>query len=186
MSSYENVSPDEKHHLVVLCKDRSDILNSRGTGGHWLVETVDAAARDVWVAISSIARSLPGTFDRVEEHAEHPEAVVAPSTSLPSAPVLSLQLLLGGLPFLPHHLFEDFLLCVSLATVRLVELDLRVWLGIEDGRVVHDVGILVLRNFWQSVVSFQDWQRFAEEIQRLVFDQLKGIGDAEDALPNGI
>ena len=61
-----------------------------------------------------------------------------------------------------------------------------VWLGVEDGRVVHDVGIFVLRNFWQSVVSFQDWQRFAEEIQRLVFDQLKGIGDAEDALPNGI
>ena len=177
--------PNKKHHLVVLCKDGCDILNSRRTGGHWLVETVDAAPRHIRVAVRSIARSLPRTFDRVEEHAEHTEAVVAPSTSLPSAPVLSPHVLLGGLPFLPH-LFEDFLLCVSLATVGLVELDLRVWLGIEDGRVVHNVGVLVLRNFWQSVVSFQDWQRFAEEIQRLVFDQLKGIGDAEDALPNRI
>merc|ERR1712192_68755 len=110
-----NLNHVPPHTLIVLGKNRCDILDGRWTGGHWLIETVDAAARNIRITVRPIAWSLPRTLDCIEEHAEDPKAVVAPTSSLAGTAVLLFHLFLPCISLFKtifdFHLFQDCLLC---------------------------------------------------------------------------
>ena len=48
------------------------------------------------------------------------------------------------------------------------------------------MGVLVLGHLGQRVVRLQDGERLAEEVQRLVLDELEGVGHPQHVLADGV
>ncbi len=65
--------------------------------------------------------------------------------------------------------------CYILGKFDLVSDDIPAWFRVEQGRMIWNVIFLVFRNFRKSIVSFQNWKSFAEEIESLCFDHVAEI-----------
>ena len=59
--------------------------------------------------------------------------------------------------------------------VNWLDLNLRAWLGVEEGGMVGDVVVFVLCHLWQGIVGLEDGQGFAEVLQCFGLEQIEGV-----------